>query len=431
MSLRFLILNADYPEFLFRLYTQHPGLERQPFAEQMRVRMETQFGMADFYSYNLRQQGHQAWDIQVNNEFMQKAWAHEHGLRVEEATSLPPRLQSRFQMLRWLAARTPLHRLKPLFPLFRHALRLLRRPPSWYYEILAAQIKHYQPDVLLNQEMDSISPRFLREMKAYARLLVGQHAATRLSGAEDYSGYDLVISSFPPTVDYFRQRGIPAELSRLAFEPRVLSGLEGEEKTFDLTFVGSFYLVHSSRIALLETLCANFPQMRIWGPEIDQVARHSPIRQCYVGEAWGREMYQILRRSKITFNHHGDVLPYANNMRLYEATGVGTLLLTDWKPNLHEVFEPGREVVAYRTAAECVELIRYYLQHEDEREEIAQAGWQRTLREHTYAHRVGELVELVGRHLENRAVTSAARGRSHERERRESADNPFAVWFGA
>jgi len=94
-------------------------------------------------------------------------------------------------------------------------------------------------------------------------------------------------------------------------------------------------------------------------------------------------MYHVLNCSRITLNHHGDVLPYANNMRLFEATGVGTLLLTDWKENLGEMFDPGKEVVAYRTPEECAELIRYYLAHDDERQAIARAGQGRTLREHT------------------------------------------------
>jgi spore maturation protein CgeB len=106
-------------------------------------------------------------------------------------------------------------------------------------------------------------------------------------------------------------------------------------------------------------------------------------------------MFQILSESKITLNHHGDVAPYANNMRLFEATGMGTLLITDWKLNLTEMFEPGREVVTYHTFEECAERIVYYLEHEKERDEIAKAGQQRTLREHTYYHRVQELVDLV------------------------------------
>jgi spore maturation protein CgeB len=86
-------------------------------------------------------------------------------------------------------------------------------------------------------------------------------------------------------------------------------------------------------------------------------------------------------------------------MRLFEATGVGTLLLTDAKVNLPYMFTPGKEVVAYRTTEECVELARYYLENEAERRAIAQAGQQRTLAEHTYFRRMQELVDILGRHL--------------------------------
>ena len=113
-------------------------------------------------------------------------------------------------------------------------------------------------------------------------------------------------------------------------------------------------------------------------------------------EHWGIQMFQILFNSGITLNNHIDVANfYANNMRLYEATGAGTLLITDWKNNLNEIFEIGKEVVAYRNPEECVELIRYYLGHEKEREFIARAGQQRTLKEHTYFQRMQELVKIV------------------------------------
>jgi len=110
-------------------------------------------------------------------------------------------------------------------------------------------------------------------------------------------------------------------------------------------------------------------------------------------------MYQVLRDSFLTLNHHGDVPAYANNSRLFEATGVGTLLVTDWKANLHEMFEPGKEVVCYRTAEECAEMIQYYLEHDDERESIARAGQQRTLRDHTYYERMQAFVDIVQKYL--------------------------------
>ena len=50
-------------------------------------------------------------------------------------------------------------------------------------------------------------------------------------------------------------------------------------------------------------------------------------------------MYNILSRTKISFNRHINVAENnANNMRLYEATGMGSLLLTDKKDNLMKTF---------------------------------------------------------------------------------------------
>ena len=390
-SLRFLILNTDYPEFLGWLYSRHAGLADQPYEKQMQARIDSLFGVADFYSSNLRKLGHEAWDIHANNEFMQKAWAREHGNPMDSPTWGRRSLRATVGHCGAIASKTPLRYLKPLF---RPLLRSVDGRPAWFYDILEAQIKYYKPDVLLNQDM-AINSRFLKELKPYVRLLIGQHAATRLPDSEDWACYDLIISSFPPTVEYFRQRGIRSEVSRLCFEPKVLSCLLRENRAFDITFVGSFHSVHRSRTAFLEVLSVRFPQLRIWGPGINWLPSGSPIQKCYMGQAWGREMYQILRRSKIVINHHGNTGPYANNFRLYEATGVGTLLVTDWKLNLSEIFEPGREVVVYQTPEECAELIRYYLEHEDERETIAREGQRRTLQEHTYYHRVQEMISII------------------------------------
>jgi spore maturation protein CgeB len=372
--MKFLILNTDYPEFLCWLYAQHPRLERQPYEHQMRALNESLFAVADFYSSNLRRLGYEAWDIHANNEFMQKAWARENGLRLKEDRRWKFRM--RRGIVPWIS----------------------RVQRAWFYDILKAQIKYYSPDILLNQAMDGISSSFLKEMKPHVRLLMGQHAAP-LPEWEDFSCYDLVVSSLPNLVEHFRATGVPAEPQRLAFEPRVLQRLrDGESKT-SITFVGSVTLHHDGRVRLLESLCRCL-DIKIYGTGVNCLTKDSLIRQRYQGEAWGVQMYQTLFNSKITVNHHiGMAKSYANNLRLFEATGVGTLLVTDWKRNLHEMFEPGKEVVAYRTPQECVEMIQYYLEHEDERRAVASAGQQRTLRDHTYYQRMQELVNIVQKYV--------------------------------
>jgi spore maturation protein CgeB len=340
----------------------------------MRARNESLFGAANFNSSSLRKLGYEAWDIHANNEFMQKAWARENGLRL--GGDWRWKFRMRRGIVPWVSR--------------------VQRP--WFYDILKAQIEHYKPDILLNQAMDGISSSFLKEMKPHVRLLMGQHAAPLPEG-EDFSCYGLVVSSLPNLVKHFRRMGVPAEAHRLAFEPRVLQRLrDGEPKT-PIIFVGSITVHHDGRVRLLESLC-RCTDTKIYGKGVDYLPKDSLIRQRYQGEAWGVDMYQLLFNSKITVNHHiGMAKSYANNLRLFEATGVRTLLVTDWKKNLHEMFEPGKEVVSYRTPEECAEMIQYYLEHDEEREAIARAGQQRTLRDHTYDKRMQELVDIVQNYL--------------------------------
>jgi spore maturation protein CgeB len=69
-------------------------------------------------------------------------------------------------------------------------------------------------------------------------------------------------------------------------------------------------------------------------------------------------MYQALRRSLITLNSQINMVGrQAGIARLFEATGVGTFLLTDFKDNLQTLFEPNREVVAWRSVNERLSMI--------------------------------------------------------------------------
>jgi hypothetical protein len=334
--------------------------------------------VADFYSRNLLKLGHEAYDIHANNEFMQKAWAREHGREVKKPT--------RSTWTRCLKSF-----LRPL-PRSRDS------EPAWFRDALAAQIKHYEPDIILNHSVSQISGHFLKSINPAIKLLLGQ-IASQLPEGEDFASYDLVISSLPNLVQFLRRIGRSAELHRLAFEPLVLRMLRDHEKRVSISFVGSFFSNHRSRIQWLELLSRR-PDVQIWGQGVSGLPEDSWIRKRYEGNAWGIRMYEILHCSKITLNNHIDVAgSYANNMRLFEATGVGALLVTDWKVNLHEMFEPGKEVVAYRSPEECVELVQYYLEHDKEREAIARAGQERTLREHTYYHRMQELVEIIRKYL--------------------------------
>lgn len=82
-------------------------------------------------------------------------------------------------------------------------------------------------------------------------------------------------------------------------------------------------------------------------------------------------------------------------MRLFEATGVGAFLLTDFKDNLDTLFSPDRELGVWRSIGDCLKAIDHYLGDDGSRTEIAQAGQARTMAQHTYRHRTAEILGFV------------------------------------
>lgn len=83
------------------------------------------------------------------------------------------------------------------------------------------------------------------------------------------------------------------------------------------------------------------------------------------------------------------------NMRVFETLSTGSFLLTNWLPTLGELFEDGKHLVTYKTLDEMVEKAKYYLEHEEEREKIAEAGYQEFINKHTYKHRIEKILSIV------------------------------------
>jgi spore maturation protein CgeB len=393
--MQFLIVNTRYPETFQSLYAQYPGLEFHRYEDQVQAYMNTVGSVEYFYCMNLRKLGHDGQFIVPNNEFAQKAWARENGMRVGESTTTSRKFLDMIRVGRRMAAHKPLHFLKPMV---RHLLGTLAQERGWYYDILEAQVKQMHPDILINMEMNTSTSDFIKTLKPYVKVLVAEGDAA-LSLNQDLSGYDLIRCSLPSHVEHFRQLGIPSELYLFGFEPELLPQLKNEGKNIDISFVGSLSSGHKCRIQLLSRLCERL-DVKIWSRNIDYLPIGCGIEDHYMGQVFGVPMLQILHNSKITLNNHLDAAgPYSDNVRLYDATGVGTLLVTDYKENLPQLFEPGREVVVYRHVEECLDLVEYYLNHGEERETIARAGQQRTLCEHSYFRRMQGLVEMIRRYM--------------------------------
>jgi spore maturation protein CgeB len=362
--MRFLIIDSYYPEFLDSLYNETPSLREKPYCDQWQFLMDQSFGVANYYSKNLQRLGHDAHEIIANCHPLQSHWAMENHLPIPYRLGLKRR---RNFIYPWIYQ-------------------------DWVRHVLLSQIESYRPDVIYIQDPVMVGGLLLKKMRPLCQKLIAQ-IASPFPDTLDFSPYDLILSSVPSFCKSFQQRGFHSEYFKLGFEPEVLNCLNPVKEP-KAVFIGGISAVHHKRIKFLEALARGAP-FEWWGYGKESLDDDSPLRKAHRGSAWGVNMYQHIQNASISINHHYLPGDDANNMRLYETTGVGTLLLTDHKANLHEIFVTGEEVVAYNDASDCIEKIYYYLEHDKEREQIALAGQKRTLHENTYFQRMQELLNLV------------------------------------
>ena len=399
MGYRFLKIQATGDIYIEAFCREHPEYKSLSYDELFELFLKKCVGWNTYYSPGLASLGHEAKDVCIDFEFLQKLWAKEHGIKYNDR--------------------------------------------DWLKDILAAQIKILQPDIIFLDDLyyfDVAYRQFLRETSPKSIKIIGWRAAP----TEDYTLFkdvDLMLTCTPLFVDRLRANGANADLVMHAFEPSILDHMDQDQnREFDFTFVGNFFLkngFHNERLALVKELLAS-TNLEIWGtiseprnPTLGErilgrltreaqkafggsgngLSRLSrtdsykgPAATLLMQQYEGRfhepvlalEYFKILWRSRINLNKHIDCAEdYAGNIRLFEATGMGTCLVTDWKINLPQIFVPDVEVIAYRSAEECAEKVRYLLDHEDQLQSIAAAGQRRTLAGHTYQKRAEQLDEII------------------------------------
>ncbi|MBK7632181.1 MAG: glycosyltransferase [Ignavibacteriales bacterium] len=409
MNYRFVKVTSFYRNFLKYYYSNNSDIKTKSYSEQYDDLMAQEFGWSNYYQLHLNKLGNEAFEIVVNADSLQSAWANEHGL-----------------------------------PLAGESL-------------LLDQFKFYKPEVIFFQDSFIFSVSFLKDLKKNVpsiKKIIGWCCSPFTDQQlEVYRLFDFVCTCSPKFVDTFNKVGIKSYRLNHAFESSLVPKLKVDNNypESDFIFIGSFIGnedFHNERIQLIESLLnkkvnlslySNLPNdnpiyimgqkfgyftanfLRYIGlnslalklPLIKKTAQLTMIpkkinfsrefkKTAIPTPLFGLEMMKALSKSKIGFNSHGGVAgDYAANIRLFEVTGVGSCLLTDHKKNITDFFEPDKEVVTYKSADECVEKIEWLLSHPNELKQIADAGQQRTLKVHSFKQRAEELNKIISDELSN------------------------------
>ena len=412
--MRFLHFGFLYAPYVNDFFRRHPGLMHRSFEEQDAALKDDFFAGSDALASALRDIGYESRDHAFDVESIQKAWAREHDVAVGE---------------------------------------------TWGPAIAKAQVVDFQPDVLMVNPF-FVPPGWIQEVRAEVssiRLVMARHSSPR-ADLSPFKACDVVVSGDTRQVAELRDAGVDGQHLHHGFDDRVLPFLQ-ERKNVDRAVLFTGQLLrrpgfHMYRTDVVRAITdagipldlrlladpgvkarvrrglgrrrwdlvrgmqkAGVPREKIsrvpgltnvlgQGPPARELDR--PLRKLAHPPLFGLEMLKTMRGAAITLNVHGDVsVSEANNLRLWEASGVGSCLLTDSKSNLGDLFDVGKEVVAFESVPDAVEKARWLLDNPDAAEAIARAGQERTLKDHTYAQRAVQLDGIIRTALDGRSGPGA------------------------
>lgn len=344
---RVLFVDAYYPDAL-REY--EPALAGMGYAGTLAKLLEFGFGTADFASAGMRSAGWEAEDLVANCRALRLAYAAERGLGIP--------------------------------------------PPE---EFALRRAGEFDCDLVAVQSVSLLSSLSLHQLKREGRTLA-LFASYAMDETAPVDLYDVLFTSFPHYEQLYGRR-VKVVYLPLAFGRRAAREEDAAvPRELDVSFVGGlgYRRIWRRGEEILEDVAREVPTFRWWGYGEANLLPGSALKRAWQGRAWGRDMYSIYGRSKIVVNRHGEIARgYANNMRLFEATGSGALLVTEDAPNLPTLFRPGAEVETYRSSGELVGLVRRYLADEPSRARVAAAGREATLSRHTFEARARDIDRVV------------------------------------
>lgn len=222
--------------------------------------------------------------------------------------------------------------------------------------------------------------------------------------------YDVVFTLELECVEYYQQNGIaqthylPFAANVSLFRPKIIPIQYRRE----ISFIGSGYW---NRIAVFDQIAPYLAGKNsyISGGWWDRLRHFNLLSSKIDLNNWmgPEETANFYNGTKIVINMHrahddmefnnnsGLIRALSPNPRTFEISACGTLQLTDIRDDLTRFYTPDKEIVTYASTEELIHKLDYYLHHEEERRAIALNALKRTREEHTYVHRLSQMLRII------------------------------------
>jgi len=420
------IAGVHYQSVIKDFVKKNPNFISLSYSEMLKMIFNSSIVYSDAFSNSFSKIGQKSYEIIADFEIIQKKWAVENNLFFQEKNWMKDILISQIK------------KIKPDV--------IYLQGTEW--SIPGKLFKKRQNENLITILKQKFP--FIKKIIVYSGF---PSPANRIIGA------DIFFSSPPSILNYYKKLGLNPKLLYHAFDENLISKLTPVNHKYNFTFSGSsrapesryWYLkklMESTDLELWLNESSNKKNVdsyslknfarggvkRIFEPlSSDQLGKlisldfipkklrgviaqkskekkliesgsEKPLGSLFKDRCnsplIGLDMYNLLSSSRITFNKHTDkAWGCVGNMRMFEATGVGTCLLSDTGKNINDLFEEDKEIVTYTSVEEAIEKVKYLENNPKKAIEIAQAGQKRTLKDHTVLNRCKQIDEVLQKEL--------------------------------
>jgi len=180
-------------------------------------------------------------------------------------------------------------------------------------------------------------------------------------------------------------------------DPDIFKPMEVKQKEYDVVYFANnsdFLPGHEERRKLIKAIADSGIDIHLFGNNWDIFKNHQNIH--LHGFVQQEKFAKACSKAKITlgYNAVNNVYFYASWKRPFGCMSCGAFHLTVYFPGLDEVFINKKHLVWFHSIKESVDLIRYYLGNDEEREKIAKCGMEAVHRNHTWDARIDEMVAI-------------------------------------
>lgn len=319
---------------------------------------------------------------------------------------------------RYRALRAEVEEVAPVFekiPLY-HAPRLLRAvewrlkngPCIWKMNRdFVRRTLDFRPDILWIDMGESLYPgSFEKIKKAVNPMLVNTYSDDFLDPVKKSSNYIRSIPFFdcifaPRDINFSEYRSRGAKRVEKFWKgynpelhfPETLSQQERERYETDIVFIGHY---EPSREEPFYSLVEKVPGMKIWGNGWQKCGLTFPEGVIQYRKAEFHEYRKALCGARIGIQYLTRWNRDTQTSRSFEIPACGVMMLAERSEDHLACFEEDREAVFFSSTEEMIDKAQYYLKHNELREQIARAGYERSLRSgYSNYQRTAEMFETV------------------------------------